>query len=65
MTNPRLIALWAAPAAAFALLVALVASREALWTSWPGSAVRFAGFVLVAALLYALAGRWERRAAHR
>ncbi|WP_456846044.1 hypothetical protein [Cellulomonas sp. P5_C6] len=65
MTNPRLIALWAAPAAAFVLLVVLVASREPLWTSWPGAAIRFGGFALAAAALYALAGRWESRAARR
>lgn len=65
MTNPRVIALWAAPAAALLLLVVLVASREPLWTTWPGTAVRFAGFLAVAAGMYALAGRWERRAARR
>lgn len=65
MTNPRLLALWATPAAAFLLLVVLVASREPLWTTWPGTVVRFGGFLAVAVGLYALAGHWERRAARR
>ncbi|MET0788766.1 MAG: hypothetical protein ABWY33_05935 [Cellulomonas sp.] len=65
MTNPRLIALWATPAAAFLLLVVLVASREPLWTTWPGAVVRLGSFFLVAVGMYALAGRWERRAARR
>lgn len=68
MTNPRLIALWtvsAVAAAAVALLVVLVASHATLWESWPGSTVRFGGYVAVAAGLYTLAGRWDRRAARR
>ncbi|WP_315096238.1 hypothetical protein [uncultured Cellulomonas sp.] len=61
-TNPRTVALWAAPVLALALVTALVSSVEPLWTSWPGATVRFGGFVAVAVGLYALAGRWERRA---
>ncbi|NUU19834.1 hypothetical protein HP550_21530 [Cellulomonas humilata] len=65
MTNPRLIALFTVPAVAFALLVSLVASHEQLWTSWPGTAVRFGGVVIVAVGLYALAARLDRRAPTR
>ncbi|WP_421733471.1 hypothetical protein [Cellulomonas sp.] len=65
MTKPRVVALWVAPAVAFALLVVLVASREPLWVTWPGTVVRLGGFMLVAAGLYALAARWDGRAARR
>jgi hypothetical protein len=62
MTTPRKTALWAAAALAISFLVVEVSSHEALWTSWPGSAVRYGGFVAVAVGLYALAGLGERRA---
>ncbi|WP_421741748.1 hypothetical protein [Cellulomonas sp.] len=61
MTNPRLITLFTATAVALALVGALVASREQLWTSWPGAAVRFGGVVVLAVGLYALANRLDRR----
>lgn len=65
MTNPRMLALWTASAVAFVLLVVLVASREPLWVAWPGAVVRVGGSMLVAAGLYALAGRWDGRTARR
>jgi hypothetical protein len=65
MTKPRVLALWTAPAVAFALLVALVASHEPWWLTWPGAVVRLGGLVAAAGVLYVLAGRWESRTARR
>ncbi|AEE45885.1 hypothetical protein [Cellulomonas fimi] len=64
MTNPRTTALGAVTLFTVVLLVTLVASSEALWTSWPGAAVRFGGVLAAASGLYTLAARWDRRAAH-
>ena len=61
MTNPRTVALWTTPVLALLVLGVLVSTREPLWTSWPGAAVRWGGFVAVAVGLYALAGLAERR----
>lgn len=63
MTNPRTTVLAAVTFFTVVLLVTLVASSDALWTSWPGTAVRVGGSLAAAAGLYTLAAWWDRRTA--